>query len=332
MVGPEAFTEVKYLAARQADAGARPDPGDRGASSRARSGATPAGWCAATAAEDAETIVVALGSVLGTIEDAVDELRDQGVSSRRRSASSASGPFPLEEVRAALGHAKRVVVLEKALRRRRRRDRRPERAPGALGHRARTVYDGVAGLGGRPITKRSLHALLADALEDRLAGRSPSSTWTGSSSSASSSGPGRGAAGPARREHPARHRNRRRAAALRRSHAMPYQRAQVLPGRHLRGRQPPARSRERSVQARDGALEHAHLRPSRLPGLRRGARRALRARRGDARDRRAADRGQRDRLPGGLLDALTRSRPGSFRGSTRCSATPRRSRPGSPRR
>ena len=31
-----------------------------------------------------------------------------------------------------------------------------------------TVYDVVAGLGGRPITKRSLHRLLADAVEDRL--------------------------------------------------------------------------------------------------------------------------------------------------------------------
>jgi pyruvate ferredoxin oxidoreductase alpha subunit len=30
------------------------------------------------------------------------------------------------------------------------------------------VYDIVAGLGGRPITKRSLHALLADVLEDRI--------------------------------------------------------------------------------------------------------------------------------------------------------------------
>ena len=33
--------------------------------------------------QDADTIVVALGSVLGTIEDAVDELRERGVSDRR---------------------------------------------------------------------------------------------------------------------------------------------------------------------------------------------------------------------------------------------------------
>ena len=46
--------------------------------------------------------------------------------------------------------------------------------------------------------------------------------------------------------------------------------------------------------------------PSRLPGLRRGARRALRDRRRDARDRQPADRGQRDRLPRSVLDAVSR--------------------------
>ena len=82
----------------------------------------------------------------------------------------------------------------------------------------------------------------------------------------------------------------------------------------------------------DGALEHAHLRSPRLPGLRRGARRTLRARCRDARHRRPADRRQRDGVPRSLLDARIRSRPGSCPGSTRCSATLRRSRPGSPPR
>ncbi len=39
---------------------------------------------------------------------------------------------------------------------------------------------------------------------------------------------------------------------------------------------------------RHGPLELAHLGPPRLPGLRRGARRPLRARRRDARDRAAS--------------------------------------------
>jgi pyruvate ferredoxin oxidoreductase alpha subunit len=38
----------------------------------------------------------------------------------------------------------------------------------ALSGVAAPVYDVVAGLGGRPITTRSIHALLADVLADRL--------------------------------------------------------------------------------------------------------------------------------------------------------------------
>ena len=63
---------------------------------------------------------------------------------------------------------------------------------------------------------------------------------------------------------------------------------------------------QRTVQADARALERAHLRPPRLPGLRRGARRPLRARRRDARDaaagwspptRPAAWRSSRRRIP-----------------------------------
>ena len=54
--------------------------------------------------EDAETIVVALGSVLGTIQDTVDEMRDEGI---RIGALGITWfrPFPLDAVRAALAGA-----------------------------------------------------------------------------------------------------------------------------------------------------------------------------------------------------------------------------------
>ena len=52
-------------------------------------------------ADDAETIVVALGSVLGTIEDVVDELREQGVKIGVV-AIKCFRPYPLDEVREAL--------------------------------------------------------------------------------------------------------------------------------------------------------------------------------------------------------------------------------------
>src|SRR5689334_1986355 len=113
MVGPEAFTEVKYLAhAKQLLAlDLIPEVADEFAATFGRpSGGLVRGY----RAEDAETIVVALGSVLGTIEDTIDELREEGMSIGALAIKSFR-PFPLEEVRAALAAAKRVVVLEKAL-------------------------------------------------------------------------------------------------------------------------------------------------------------------------------------------------------------------------
>jgi pyruvate ferredoxin oxidoreductase alpha subunit len=76
-------------------------------------------------------------------------------------------PFPLEEVRAALGDAKRVVVLEKAL---------AVGIGGILSANVRMAlsgiqlhgYTAIAGLGGRSITGDSLRALFADAIADRL--------------------------------------------------------------------------------------------------------------------------------------------------------------------
>ena len=50
--------------------------------------------------EGAETIIVALGSVLGTIESVVDEMREAGVRVGALGIKSFR-PFPLEEVREA---------------------------------------------------------------------------------------------------------------------------------------------------------------------------------------------------------------------------------------
>jgi len=165
MVGPEAFMEVKYLmhvtqmqaldripeiAAEFAQAFGRPSGG---LVRRYRS-------------EDAETVVLALGSVLGTIEDVVDELREKGVSIGAVGLKCFR-PYPLQEVRAALAHTRRVVVLEKAF---------SVGAGGIVGQNVRdalaglepVVYDVVGGLGGRPITTASLHTLLGELLEGRL--------------------------------------------------------------------------------------------------------------------------------------------------------------------
>ncbi len=165
MVGPEAFFEVRYLMhAKQMLALDRVP--QIAADFKAAFGRDSGGLIRSYRAEDAETVIVALGSVLGTIEDVVDELREQGVKIGVVGITCFR-PYPLDEVREALGHAHRVVVVEKAF---------AVGVGGIVGQNVRlalsglrpTVYDVVAGLGGRPITKRSLRRLLADALEDRL--------------------------------------------------------------------------------------------------------------------------------------------------------------------
>jgi pyruvate ferredoxin oxidoreductase alpha subunit len=169
MVGPEAFFEVKYLMhAKQMQAlDAIPQIADEFSE---QFGRDSGGLLRTYRAEDAETIVVALGSVLGTIEEVVDELRERGVKIGI-AGIKCFRPYPLEEVREALRHANRIVVLEKAF---------AVGAGGIVGQNVRLalsglvseVYDVVAGLGGRPITKQSLHGLLTDVFEDRLeAGR-----------------------------------------------------------------------------------------------------------------------------------------------------------------
>ena len=165
MVGPEAFMEVRYLmhAKQRLALGAIPRiAGDFAAAFGRDSGGLVRGY----RLEGAETVVVALGSVLGTIEDVVDDLRDRGERVGAL-AIRCFRPYPLEQVRAALAGAHRVVVVEKAF---------AVGAGGIVGQNVRlalsgmpiAVHDVVAGLGGRPVTGASLERMLGDALADRL--------------------------------------------------------------------------------------------------------------------------------------------------------------------
>ena len=165
MVGPEAFTEVRYLAhAKQLQAlDLIPQ---HAAAFKEIFGRDSGGLVRPYRCEDAETIVVALGSVLGTIKDVVDEMRAEGHKIGVLGIISFR-PFPLAAVRSALHHAQRVVVLEKSL------------AIGIGGIVSTDVrmslsgirlngYTVIAGLGGRAITKKSLHSLFRQAEKDEL--------------------------------------------------------------------------------------------------------------------------------------------------------------------
>jgi pyruvate ferredoxin oxidoreductase alpha subunit len=167
MVGPDAFSEVRYLMHAKQRRALEEIPAIA-AEFEQEFGRPAGGLLRGYRADDAETIVVALGSVLGTIDDVIDELRDQGVSIGSLGIKCFR-PYPLEAVREALEGAKRVVVVEKAL---------AVGVGGIVGQNVRLalsglplpVYDVVAGLGGRPITKASLHELLAGAVADELEG------------------------------------------------------------------------------------------------------------------------------------------------------------------
>ena len=165
MVGPEAFTEVRYLAhAKQMQA---LDLIPQIATEfKQVFGRDSGGLIKTYKTEDAETVVIALGSVLGTIKDTVDDLRAEGVKVGVLGITSYR-PFPISAIRDATANAKRIVVIEKCF------------AVGiggivsrdvrsAVRNRPQPVLTVVAGLGGRAITKASVHKLLLDAIADKL--------------------------------------------------------------------------------------------------------------------------------------------------------------------
>ncbi|HEU0199149.1 MAG TPA: transketolase C-terminal domain-containing protein [Burkholderiaceae bacterium] len=165
MVGPEAFMEVRYLAHAKQMQALDLIP-EWAAEFKAAFGREAGGLVRGYRTEDAETVVVALGSVLGTIKDTIDGMREQGVKIGVVGVSCFR-PWPLAAVRAALAGARRIVVIEKSL------------AVGiggivstnvraSLASDARPVYTVIAGLGGRPITRTSLARSFDEATKGQL--------------------------------------------------------------------------------------------------------------------------------------------------------------------
>ncbi|GHU14875.1 2-ketoisovalerate ferredoxin oxidoreductase subunit alpha [Alphaproteobacteria bacterium] len=153
MVPPEYFMEVRYLAhKRQSEALGIVDC--VGKKFHEKFGRQSSGLIRTYNTENTDTIIVAMGSVLGTIKDTVDELNAKGGKFGVVSIVSYR-PFPAEAIKAAIGNAKRVVVLEKAL------------AVGIGGILSKEVelvlrdtktkvVSTIVGLGGRIITKKML--------------------------------------------------------------------------------------------------------------------------------------------------------------------------------
>ncbi|MFZ1537534.1 MAG: transketolase C-terminal domain-containing protein [Chromatiaceae bacterium] len=165
MVGPEAYTEVRYLAhlkqLRALDLIPRV-----AAEFKAMLGREAGGLIRPYRVEGAETIVVALGSVLGTIKDTVDELREAGHQIGVLGITTFR-PFPLDATRYALRDAKRVLVVEKCF---------AIGVGGIVATNVRLALDGtgqpvrdiIAGLGGRAITKDSLARVFQEGMANQL--------------------------------------------------------------------------------------------------------------------------------------------------------------------
>jgi pyruvate ferredoxin oxidoreductase alpha subunit len=157
MVGPDAFMEVRYLQHQNMLRALEVIP-ELSRSFAHHFGRECGGLVRTYRTEDAETVVVALGSVNGTIKDVIDEMREEG-SSIGLLNICCYRPFPFAAVRSALSCAQRVLVLEKSL---------STGVGGPLSSDVETVLAGtktrlftvIAGLGGRPITKTSLRELL----------------------------------------------------------------------------------------------------------------------------------------------------------------------------
>jgi pyruvate ferredoxin oxidoreductase alpha subunit len=165
MVGPEAFLEVRYLAHHKQLRALERIP-DLARDFRQTFGHDSGRLVRSYRTEGAETIAIALGSVNGTIQDVVDELRKEDVSIGSVSVCCYR-PFPVAALRSLISGARRVVVIEKCL------------APGiggilstdirtALAGTGTPVLTAIAGLGGRPITKASLRELFLKAVTGEL--------------------------------------------------------------------------------------------------------------------------------------------------------------------
>jgi len=165
MVGPEAFMEVRYLAHAKQRQALELIPAWAGEFKRIF-GRESGGLTHTYQLEDADTVIVALGSVLGTIKDTVDEMRAEGVKLGVLGITCFR-PWPSAAVRAALANARRVVVLEKSM---------AVGLGGIVSNNVAASYPGpadnvhtvVAGLGGRAITRGSLRKVFTAAVADEL--------------------------------------------------------------------------------------------------------------------------------------------------------------------
>jgi len=115
-------------------------------------------------ADDAEVVLVTLGSVIGTVKDAIDELRAEGLKVGLIKIRCYR-PFPVAALRKALSGAKVIAVLEKDVAIGSEAGLLTDLKAAFYNTQIRTPIIGfAAGLGGRDITLKDIRKIVEKAL------------------------------------------------------------------------------------------------------------------------------------------------------------------------
>jgi len=165
MVGPDAFTEVRYLAHYKQMEALELIP-KFAQEYQGIIGRDSGGLLKSYDAAGKDTVILTMGSIIGTMKEVINEMQAAGESIGAVTVRSFR-PFPKDELREVLQDAKRVIVFEKAL---------AVGLGGILSSNVRwalrglstPVYSVIGGLGGRPITRPSLRKLFAAGVKDQL--------------------------------------------------------------------------------------------------------------------------------------------------------------------
>lgn len=165
MVGPEAYMETRYQM-HDSMLNASKVIEDVANEFNSQFGRYYGGLIDTYKLDDAETAIVSLGSVLGTIKDAVDTLRNDGENVGILKIRSYR-PFPKKKIYEALKGVKKVYVIEKAI---------SVGSGGIISNEVRTAFYGkskrpkicgcICGLGGRDITVDTITNIIKDSSLD----------------------------------------------------------------------------------------------------------------------------------------------------------------------
>jgi pyruvate ferredoxin oxidoreductase alpha subunit len=165
MAGPDAYMEIRMLL-HQAMQQAAQEIKDSAARFATEFGRFRGDLLEGYRTDDAEVLLVSMGSLLGTIKDVVDELRDEGHPVGVLKVRTIR-PFPRNQLHDALHEARVVGVIEKDI---------SLGLEGILCSEIRSAFCGatvtpnissfVVGLGGRDIRKRDIRGIAEGLLSD----------------------------------------------------------------------------------------------------------------------------------------------------------------------